>query len=77
MQSLINKKEDDILKDVGRTLKMIRLNEGLIQTEVCLESNLNRSSLQRAESGENITLKSLLKILSAYDYDLPFFLSLF
>jgi len=72
-----DKENNKELKEVGRVLKIIRLNEGLSQTELSLESNLNRSLLQRAEMGENITLKSLLKILGAYNYDIPLFLSLF
>lgn len=64
---------DKPMKEIGRILKTIRINDGLVQEDVSEESMLCRSLISRAERGGNITLKSLLKILGAYDYNLKSF----
>lgn len=64
---------DKPMKEIGNILKIIRINYGLIQEEVSEESMLCRSLISRAEQGGNITLKSFLKILKVYDYNLKAF----
>lgn len=64
---------DKRMKDIGQTLKLIRINEGLTQEEVSEKLGVNRSLLSRSEMGENITLKSFLKILYAYNYNFKAF----
>lgn len=64
---------DDSMKEIGQLLKIIRINDGLTQEAVHEEYMLNRSLLSRAERGKPITLKSFLKILEVYDYNLKSF----
>lgn len=57
------------LKFVGLSLREMRLNDGKRQIDY-QEDGVSRRQIQRAETGNNITLKKLLFILDCYGYTL-------
>lgn len=57
------------LKFVGIALREMRLNDGRRQIDY-QEDGVSRRQIQRAETGNNISLKKLLLILDCYGYTL-------
>ena len=55
------------LKFVGIALREMRLNDGKRQIDY-QEDGVSRRQIQRAETGNNISLKKLLIILDCYGY---------
>ena len=61
-------KQEEYLKRVGEGIKELRLNAGFTSAETFAnEYNLNRVQYWRVEKGANITLKTLLNILSLHN----------
>ncbi len=61
------KKEELLLKIVGEKLKELRIKKGFTSyEEFAWSHDLDRKQYWRMENGANMTLKSLLKILSIH-----------
>ena len=63
------------LQLIGKTIKELRFNFGLLtQKELAEQCNVHYNTVQAIERGDrNYNLKSLLKIIRYFDYDLTTF----
>ena len=55
--------EQEILKELGRRLKKIRLQHNLTQKEMSVEVGLSVSTISLIEQGRSTTVESLIRIL--------------
>lgn len=55
-----------VMTEVGRRLKGLRDAVGLNQAEVAERAGLDRSTVSRAEQGDNPTLLTLIRLLRVY-----------
>jgi transcriptional regulator with XRE-family HTH domain len=55
---------------IGRSIRAERRRQNLTQDQVWLAAHINRMTLQRVESGEEMKLSTLLKIARALDVPL-------
>ena len=58
--------DPEVMAVLGRRLKALRKAVGLTQTEASEETGLDRSTISRAEQGDNPTLLTLLRLLRTY-----------
>lgn len=58
------------LKYIGIFLKNLRMNDGLTQQEVGMQTNLHRNTIHRVENSKNITLLSLMELCDYYNISL-------
>jgi transcriptional regulator with XRE-family HTH domain len=56
-----------IIKEIGKSLRQIRLNKNISQNKLSQTSGVDRATIYRMESGRAITLLSLVQILRALD----------
>ncbi len=56
--------EPEILKEIGKRLKRIRIQHNLTQTELGEEVGLSVSTISLIEQGKSTTVESLIRILS-------------
>jgi transcriptional regulator with XRE-family HTH domain len=56
-----------IVKEIGKSLKQIRLNKNLSQKQLAKTSGLDRTTISRMESGRAATLLTLVQVLRALD----------
>jgi transcriptional regulator with XRE-family HTH domain len=56
----------EILRHVGSRLMALREAAGLTQMEVAERAGIGRSTLHRAEHGENPTLQTVVRLLRVY-----------
>lgn len=56
-----------IVKEIGKSLKQIRLNKNLSQEQLSKTSGLDRTTISRMESGRAATLLTLIQVLRALD----------
>ncbi len=56
-----------IVKEIGKSLKQIRLNKNLSQEQLAKTSGLDRTTISRMESGRAATLLTLIQVLRALD----------
>jgi transcriptional regulator with XRE-family HTH domain len=56
-----------IVKEIGKSLKQIRLNKNLSQEHLAISSGLDRTTISRMESGRAATLLTLVQVLRALD----------
>jgi len=62
------------IKEISQKLKEIRLSKGYSSYETfAFENDLNRVQYWRIESGQNITLKTLIKVLNIHNISLEEF----
>lgn len=62
------------IDQISQKLKEIRLSKGYTSYETfAFENNLNRVQYWRIESGKNITLKTLIKVLNIHEISLEKF----
>lgn len=62
------------IKEISQKLKEIRLSKGYSSYETfAFENDLNRVQYWRIESGQNITLKTLIKVLNIHNISLEDF----
>lgn len=62
------------INQISKKLKEIRLSKGYTSYETfAFDNNLNRVQYWRIESGSNITLKTLLKVLEIHQISLEEF----
>ena len=54
-----------IIKEIGKRLKQIRLNQNLSQEKLSLLSGIDRITISRMESGRPVTSLTLIQILRA------------
>ena len=59
---------DQVLKNVGARIRLIRENKGLSQQDLAALCNFEKSNMARIEAGRtNLTLKTLFKISQALE----------
>ncbi|KAA3637386.1 MAG: XRE family transcriptional regulator [Bacteroidetes bacterium] len=64
------------LKNLGKRIRQIRKEKGFRNYEqFAYQHDFNRSSYGRFESGEDLRMSSLLKVLEAFDISLEEFFS--
>lgn len=66
-KSLNNRQEKNLVR-IGAYLKQIRINEGILQSELSKLSGLNKNTITRAEKGE-IKLSTFLELCESLDVD--------
>jgi transcriptional regulator with XRE-family HTH domain len=65
---------EDQLKKIGNRLRQLRKEKGYNNYEhFAFQHELNRAQYGRYENGANMSIKTLLKILTAFDMTLPEF----
>jgi transcriptional regulator with XRE-family HTH domain len=60
------------LSDAGEAFKAARVERGVTATEVCRRSGRTRMTLHRFESGEDVSLSTLLSFLAAIGLGLDY-----
>lgn len=60
--------DEAILKELGRKITVLRLNQNKTQMQLAKESGLSRQTVQRAEMGEAIQTLSLVRLLRALQH---------
>lgn len=58
--------DPEIARELGRRLRALRKARGLTLNEVSAEAALDRTTVSRAEHGDNPTLFTLLRLLRTY-----------
>lgn len=67
-------KTDSKIKEIAQKLKEIRISKGYSSYETfAFENDINRVQYWRIESGQNITLKTLIKVLNIHNISLSDF----
>ena len=65
---------DKASKEIGQKLKAIRIAKGFTSYEnFALENEIDRKQYWRIENGQNLTLKSLIKVLDIHGLSLKKF----
>lgn len=54
-----------ISQEIGRRLEQLRLSRNITQAQLALDSGISERTLRRLESGDNPTLDSLIRVLTA------------
>ena len=54
-----------IIKEIGKRMKQIRLNQNLSQEKLSLLSGIDRITISRMESGRPVTSLTLIQVLRA------------
>lgn len=57
----------DVLAEIGRRLRRVRLDRNLSQAALAEEAGVGRMTLQRIEEGQSASMTSLARILRALD----------
>ncbi|HUF70291.1 MAG TPA: helix-turn-helix domain-containing protein, partial [Longimicrobiales bacterium] len=58
--------DPEIIAELGRRLAQIRKSAGLNQAEAAARAGLDRSTVSRAEQGDNPTLLTVVRLLRVY-----------
>jgi hypothetical protein len=62
------KSKDEVLSNIGSTLRQLRMSKGFKSAEVfSYENDINRTAYWRWENGENITMKNFLKLCEIHN----------
>lgn len=56
----------ELMKTMGQRLQTLRKQQGLTALEVAEHAGLDRTTVSRAENGDNPTLLTLLRMLRVY-----------
>jgi transcriptional regulator with XRE-family HTH domain len=65
---------DEVLKKIGERLKQLRIEKGYSSYEqFAWDNELNRVQYWRMESGANVTIKSILKVIEIHNLTLEEF----
>ena len=67
---------DKMLKKLGETVRILRNRKKLMQWELVRIAELDRSYLQKVESGKNVSVATVLRLCIALDVDVIFLLKL-
>ena len=63
------------LNEIGHVVQELRFNFGLLtQKELAEKSGVHYNTIQAIESGRNYNILSLLKVISAFEYELSTFI---
>jgi len=62
-----HKTDSDIVKQIGEFIKHTRLQQNKSQAELAKAAGLNRWTVSQIETGDSITLTSLIQILRALE----------
>jgi len=65
-KSIASRTDPEILAEIGRRLARLRKGAGLQQQEVARLAGLNRTTVSRAERGDNPTLLTVVRLLRVY-----------
>lgn len=65
----ITDKHQQQLNILGAFFREYRLNEGLTQSELCNSVNICRKTIQRLESGNNVSLLTSFKVAEYFGID--------
>jgi transcriptional regulator with XRE-family HTH domain len=57
----------EVVAELGRRLAVVRKAAGLTQAEAAARAALDRSTVSRAEQGDNPTLLTVVRLLRVYD----------
>jgi len=57
--------DEAVLAELGERLRRTRLEQNRTQSELAGEAGVERKALQRIESGQSVTLVSLIRVLRA------------
>ena len=63
---IVEMTDPEILATLGRRLARVRSATGLLQAEVAERAGLDRSTVSRAEQGDNPTLLTVVRLLRVY-----------
>lgn len=66
LKSIATATDPEIMEELGRRLRHLRKARGLTLEEVAERTGLDRTTVGRAERGDNPTLLTLIRILRAY-----------
>jgi transcriptional regulator with XRE-family HTH domain len=58
--------DPEIVAELGRRLALLRKSAGLNQAEAAVRAGLDRSTVSRAEQGDNPTLLTVVRLLRVY-----------
>jgi transcriptional regulator with XRE-family HTH domain len=64
--SIDSRPDQEVLAEIGRRLAALRKAAGLNQAEVAERAALDRSTVSRAEQGDNPTLLTIVRLLRVY-----------
>lgn len=56
---------DETAREIGRRLAQHRVQQGLTLDEIAERAGIARSTVQRAEAGDNPTLKTVVRLMRA------------
>jgi len=65
-KNIIECSDPEILEALGRRLAALRKAAGFSQAEAALRGGLDRSTVSRAEGGDNPTLLTVVRLLRVY-----------
>jgi len=60
-------KPSDIRQQLGEFVKSMRNSKGITQSELAIDLNLSRLTIQKVESGKNFNIDTLLLIFQYFD----------
>lgn len=63
---ITNRSDPEILEELGRRLARLRKSAGLTQAEAAERAGLDRTTVSRAERGDNPNLLTLVRLLRVY-----------
>jgi transcriptional regulator with XRE-family HTH domain len=63
METWLFSTEKEILKEIGKRLKKIRVQHNLTQQDLCEEVGLSVTTISQIEQGKSTTVESLIRIL--------------
>jgi transcriptional regulator with XRE-family HTH domain len=63
IKSIENLSDPSILRELGKSLKLIRLKKNLTQEEVALRAGLDRTTIVQLEKGRSTSLLTFVQIL--------------
>ena len=60
---IASRTDPEILQELGRRLRQLRMARGLTQAQAANQAGLDRTTVSRAERGENPNLLTLVRLL--------------
>jgi transcriptional regulator with XRE-family HTH domain len=64
--SITTRTDSEVMVEIGHRLRALRKATGLSQTEAAGRAALDRSTVSRAENGDNPTLRTLIRLLRVF-----------
>lgn len=58
--------DPEVMREIGRRLARLRKAQGLTQTDAAERAGLDRTTVSRAEQGDNPTLLTVVRLLRVY-----------